>query len=287
MLIERLPHYGQLIRFDKPIGTWLLLWPSLWGLWIAAHGQPHALVLGIFVVGVFLMRSAGCAFNDFADRNFDGHVSRTQQRPIANGTISPTEALLISFGFMLFAFCLSLLLNPLTIKLALVGFALTLIYPWMKRFIHAPQAVLGIAFSWSIPMAFAAELNTIPIEAWVLFLIAVLWPIIYDTFYAMADREDDLHLGLKSTAIWFGDSDKLVLALLQGIFFVALICFGMWQQFNRWYFVGITTAIGFAIYQQILIKDRQPTQCFKAFLNNHWIGMWIFFGIFLNYLPPR
>lgn len=287
MLIERLPHYGQLIRFDKPIGTWLLLWPSLWGLWIAAHGQPHALVLGIFVVGVFLMRSAGCAFNDFADRNFDGHVSRTQQRPIANGTISPTEALLISFGFMLFAFCLSLLLNPLTIKLALVGFALTLIYPWMKRFIHAPQAVLGIAFSWSIPMAFAAELNTIPIEAWVLFLIAVLWPIIYDTFYAMADREDDLHLGLKSKAIWFGDSDKLVLALLQGIFFVALICFGMWQQFNRWYFVGITTAIGFAIYQQILIKDRQPTQCFKAFLNNHWIGMWIFFGIFLNYLPPR
>ncbi len=281
---DRLQYYSQLIRFDKPIGFYLLLWPCLWGLWIAGQGRPQPLVLIIFIIGTFLMRSAGCAFNDFTDRNFDSHVDRTQQRPLTAGLISAPEALAVSFSLMLVAFLLVLMLNSLVIKLAVVGAALTLLYPWMKRFIHAPQAVLGIAFSWSIPMAFAAQTGSVPVDAWILFLIAIIWAVIYDTFYAMADREDDLKLGLKSTAIWFGAADKKILALLHCLFFVALFGFGYWQQFTVWYYAGLAAAMGFSIYQQVLIRNRQPQQCFRAFLNNHWVGLCIFTGIFFNFL---
>ncbi len=282
---EHLYQYYLLMRMDRPIGTWLLLWPTFWALWIAVEGIPAFDVLAIFTLGVFIMRSAGCVINDYADRNIDKHIERTKHRPITSGKVSPKEAL------GLFAFCISsafflvLFLNLYTVILSVIALLLASIYPFMKRYTHYPQIVLGMAFSWAIPMGFAAQLNTIPDVAWILYLVTIFWIVSYDTMYAMADREDDLKIGVKSTAIIFADHDKLIIALLQVIFTLGMYGVAWMVQGGIFFYLGITASIAFSIFQQYLIRNRDPKSCFQAFLNNHWLGMLIFIGIFLNYLP--
>jgi len=279
---KRINAYLKLIRFDKPIGTLLLLWPTLWGLWIASHGHPNPYILFVFITGTFLMRSAGCAMNDFADRDFDPHVARTQTRPIAAGLIKPIEALSIAISLALIAFLLVLTLNKLTIQLSLVGAVLAAMYPFMKRFIQMPQMILGIAFSWGIPMAFAAQTNTVPFIAWLLFITACVWPVIYDTMYAMVDKQDDIDIGVKSTAIWFGKYDRVIIASLQFIF-ITLFCVVAWYtQMTLWFYISVFIAALLFVYQQYLIKDRVPVKCFKAFLNNNYVGLVLFVGIILS-----
>jgi 4-hydroxybenzoate polyprenyltransferase len=274
----------QLIRFDKPIGTLLLLWPTLWALWLAAQGVPDVELLVIFVVGTFLTRSAGCIVNDLADRNLDGAVARTSARPLVTGTVTAHEALILFMVLMLLAFMLVLLTNTLTIALSIVAVLLASGYPFMKRYTHLPQLVLGAAFSWGIPMAFAAQRGTLPTALWLVYLGNLLWTMAYDTAYAMVDREDDLRIGIKSTAILFGRYDRLIIALLQMSCLLCLYLAGLAFELGLYYNAALVVAAGLFVYQQYLIRERRPDACFKAFLHNNWVGMSIFAGVVLNYL---
>ena len=282
-IINRLEQYGYLIRLDKPIGTLLLLWPTLWALWIAARGFPDGLVLFVFVIGVFLMRSAGCAINDFADRNFDAHVERTQNRPLATGKITAGEAILVFVVLALIAFSLLQLLNQLTIYMSFVGIALAASYPFMKRYHYMPQVHLGAAFGWAAPMAFTAQANEITPVTWLLFMSTILWTTAYDTMYAMADIKDDLKIGLKSTAILFGEADKLIIFVLQLLLLLTLVFIGQQSGLGLYFYASLIAGSGFLIYQQYLIKDRDPGNCFRAFLNNNWFGLTVFVGIVIDY----
>ncbi len=272
-LEDRLQQYALLIRLDKPIGSLLLLWPTLWGLWLAGQGQPTQKVVLVFVLGVFLMRSAGCVINDIADRNLDPHVARTRERPLAAKQVSMSEALGLFLGLCLCAFALVLLLNTLTILLAFVGVILAASYPFMKRVHSLPQAHLGVAFGWSIPMAFAALTDAIPLIAWLLFAANVVWSIVYDTMYSMVDREDDLKMGVKSSAILFGIQDKRIIGYLQGLLMLLLVLVGVVADLGWIYYLGLLAAVWFVFYQQYLIRDREPAGCFHAFLNNNWFGL--------------
>jgi len=281
---NRLRQYYLLTRLDRPIGMFLLLWPMLWALWIASKGRPDGWVLVVFILGVVLMRSAGCVINDYADRDIDPHVARTRQRPIAAGRVSPREALWLFAALCLTAFALVLTLNSLTIYMSFAAVLLAMIYPYMKRYTHLPQVVLGMAFGWAVPMAFAAQTGEIPRVGWLLYVITILWSVIYDTMYAMVDREDDLKVGVKSTAILFGDADKVIIGLLQFLMLAGLMLLGQDLQLSILYKISLAVAAGFALYQQWLIRYREPKQCFRAFLNNNWLGAVIFLGLALEYL---
>ena len=280
---ERAIQYYYLTRLHRPIGILLLLWPTGWALWVAAQGWPDWPVLLVFVLGVVLMRSAGCVINDFADRHFDPQVSRTRDRPIASGKVTPKEALLLFSALCLLAFLLVLTMNRLTIYLAFGALALAAVYPFMKRYTHLPQVVLGMAFGWSIPMAFAAQTGEVPRVAWLLYVINVLWSVIYDTMYAMVDREDDLKAGVKSTAVLFADADRIIIGILQGLMLLALVLLGRQLELPGVYFMALVVVLGLSAYQQYLIRDREPAACFKAFLNNNWLGFAVFAGFFLSY----
>ncbi len=282
--VQQLKSYAYLMRLDKPIGIFLLLWPTMWALLIASHGHPPLYILIVFTLGVILMRSAGCVINDIADRNFDGHVTRTQTRPLVTGEASLKQALTLFFGLCAIAFGLVLTLNRLTVLLAIPGVLLASSYPFTKRITDAPQLILGIAFSWSIPMAFAAINNTVPVIAWLLMLANILWTTAYDTEYAMVDREDDLKIGIRSTAILFGKADKVIIGCLQVATLFFLLMVGQYCQLDDWYYLGLGISSMLILYQQHLIRDRKPPACFKAFLNNHWVGLIITTGILLAYL---
>ncbi|QTS83569.1 4-hydroxybenzoate octaprenyltransferase [Coxiella endosymbiont of Amblyomma nuttalli] len=277
-------HYFQLMRFDKPIGIFLLLWPTLWALWLAAGGIPSLKILVIFILGVVIMRAAGCVMNDLIDRNIDKYVQRTQLRPLAVGTVGIIEAIML-FGILcLFALVLAGLLNRLVIELAIVGIILIVIYPFLKRVTYLTQFWLGLTFSWGVPIAFAAEQGVVPKIAWFLFVTAVLWPITYDTQYAIMDREDDFKIGVKSMAILFGHYDRLIIGLLQGGMLLLFGMLGMFLSLNYWFYLGLLIALGFMIYQQVLIRYRKPENCFAAFRSNNYVGLVIFLGIFLTYI---
>lgn len=274
----------RLMRFDRPIGALLLLWPTLWALWIAGSGAPSIRNLVVFVSGVVVMRAAGCVMNDIADRDFDPHVERTRTRPLAGGELSAREAYLLLAGLLALAFALVLLTNRLTIVLAFAGAALALAYPFFKRVTHLPQFVLGIAFGWGIPMAFAAETGEVPPVAWLLLLTNVFYAVIYDTEYAMVDREDDRAIGVKSTAILFGARDRLIVGVLMLVMLALLGWLGQLQAYAwPWYAAVLAVAVLFA-YQQVLIRHRQREACFRAFLNNNWVGVAIFGGLVGHYL---
>lgn len=281
---ERVHQYALLARLHKPIGIFLLLWPTLWALWIAAEGMPRPGVLTVFVLGVILMRSAGCVINDYADREVDPRVSRTKDRPIAAGRVSADEAMLLFMALCFSAFLLVLTMNTFTILLSLGGVLLAGIYPFMKRVTHMPQIVLGMAFGWSVPMAFAAQTNAVPKIAWLIYVVTVLWAVIYDTMYAMADRADDLRIGVKSTAILFGDADRVIIGILQAMMLFALYLVGEQAQLGMEYNIAIGLAVALMVYHQYLIRYRQPALCIQAFLSNNWIGAAIFIGIVLNYI---
>lgn len=281
---ERLGHYWRLVRADRPIGIYLLLWPALWALWIAGDGHPDAWVVLIFVLGTALMRSAGCAINDYADRHFDGQVARTCERPLASGVISAREAVAVFALLSLVSFGLVLTLNALTIANSFVALALAAVYPFTKRYTHMPQVVLGAAFGWAVPMAFTALQDGIPLVAWVLFAATVVWALIYDTMYAMVDREDDLKAGIKSTAILFGRFDRLIIGLLQLLMLALLWWVGELAGRGIYYQGGLAVSAVFFGYQQWLIRHRQPSACFAAFLNNHKLGLWLFVALALDYL---
>ena len=271
--------FWQLTRMNRPIGSLLLLWPTLWALFLAADGLPDWHVLIVFVLGVIFMRSAGCVINDFADRKVDGHVKRTANRPLPSGLISSKEALTLFAVLVVCSFLLVLTMNTLTIMLSGIGIVLAVAYPFMKRVTYLPQFVLGLAFSWAIPMAYAAESNQVPPEAWLLFVINALWTIAYDTQYAMVDRDDDLKIGIKSTAILFGRFDKLIIGLLQLSVLTLLIILGSQLALSSMYYWGVLAAAGFFVYQQWLIKGREREACFKAFLNNNYVGGLVFAAI--------
>lgn len=283
LIINRVQNYAILMRLHRPIGIYLLLWPTLWAIWIAASGYPQIITVIVFVMGVILMRSAGCVINDYADRHIDKHVQRTKQRPITTGQVSPKEALILFSVLCLLAFLLVLLLNTLTVILAFAGLFLAVIYPFMKRYTYFPQAFLGLAFGWAIPMAFAAELGYIPNIAWILFIINILWVIAYDTMYAMIDRADDLKIGVKSTAIFFGTADRIIIASLQVIVLILLLWVGVLLWLNWSYYLAVAMAAALAAYQQWLIRKRIPELCLQAFLNNHWFGLVIFVGLAMSY----
>ena len=274
--------YWQLARLDKPIGTLLLLWPTLWALWLASAGTPSFSLFVIFTAGVFVMRSAGCVINDYADRRFDGHVKRTASRPLPAGRLTSSRALLFFLLLVLLAFVLVWQLNQFTIYLSVGGLLLAAIYPFMKRVTSLPQVVLGMAFSWSIPMAYGAVNGTLSITCWLLFLANLLWTVAYDTMYAMVDRDDDLKIGVKSTAILFGERDRLYIALLQLGTLGLLVLTGWLEQLTASYFISLFLAAALFLYQQWLIRHRQRDACFRAFLNNNWVGMLIFVGIVLT-----
>ena len=284
-MFEKLSDYGQLIRLDKPIGTLLLLWPTLWGLWIAGEGQPASKNVLIFVTGVFIMRSAGCAINDIADRDIDKHVTRTRQRPLTSGRVSLNEAIVLFLGFCLMALLLVLNLNLKTILLSLVGAFLAACYPFMKRITHLPQVFLGVAFAWGIPMAFAAQTNSLPVICWWLMLANIFWVVAYDTMYAMADKEDDLKIGVKSTAILFGDYDRMMVLTCQLALFGLLIYIGQLLKLNHYYYLLLALSAIFALFQVSLYFSRETQKCFRAFQNNAWFGSFIFIGFVLAYLP--
>ncbi|KAA3629388.1 MAG: 4-hydroxybenzoate octaprenyltransferase [Proteobacteria bacterium] len=279
----RLPDFARLVRLDKPIGIYLLLWPPLWALWIAGDGRPDPLVVAVFVAGVILMRSAGCAINDYADRHFDGHVARTQARMIPAGRIRPREAVVAFAVLSLCAFALVLLMNWLTIGLSLIGLALAAVYPYSKRHTYLPQVVLGAAFGWAVPMAFAAQTGTVPALGWLMYVTAILWATAYDTMYAMVDRKDDLKIGIKSTAILFGELDKLIIGILQALVLGALFLIGQQAKLGGFYYMGLTVAAGLAIYEQWMIREREPAACFRAFLHNNWFGLVVFCGVVLDF----
>ena len=282
-MFARLKNYAVLMRLNKPIGIFLLLWPTLWALWIASKGDPDPLVLAIFMGGVVLMRSAGCVINDYADRHIDPEVARTQARPIPAGLVSPMEALVLFALLCLAAFGLVLLTNTLTIILSAVGAVLAAVYPFMKRHTYLPQAFLGLAFGWAIPMAFAAQTDALPKIVWLLLIANVLWATAYDTMYAMVDRPDDIRIGVKSTAILFGAFDTMMIAILQVTFIVVMILIGRQLKLGLYYDLGLGIAAGFALYQQFLLYRRSETQYFKAFLNNNWLGAAVFAGIAVEY----
>ena len=285
-ITERLDIYEKLMRLDKPIGILLLLWPTLWGLWIASSGSPKPEVVVIFMLGVVLMRCAGCIVNDFADRNFDPHVERTKNRPLAARLISPLEALLIAGGLIELAFLLVLQLNALTIKLSLAACLLAVIYPFLKRFFWLPQAWLGIAFGFGIPMAFSAHHEYVAPLAWVMLAANMFWAIAYDTEYAMVDRDDDVKLGLKSSAILFGHFDVLGVMVCQALFLLLMAATGYWARLGVFYFAGLAIAAALTTYQFALIRGRRRERCFEAFLNNNWLGAVVFGGILVDFLLP-
>ena len=281
----RLRDYSLLVRLDRPIGILLLLWPTLWALWIAGAGRPDIRVLLIFVIGVVLMRSAGCAINDYADRTFDPHVRRTRERPVAAGRVAPWEAVLVAAVLSFIAFMLVvLMLDWLTVQLAVIGGFLAASYPFLKRWTSLPQFYLGAAFGWSVPMAFAAQTGAVPTIAWLIFAAVVLWAVAYDTMYAMVDREDDLRIGVKSTAILFGRADRAVIGLCQAGMLALLLLVGERAGLGSWYLAGVAVAGALAVWQQVLIREREPQACFRAFLNNNLLGLAIFGGIALHYL---
>ncbi|MDR3490664.1 MAG: 4-hydroxybenzoate octaprenyltransferase [Gammaproteobacteria bacterium] len=282
-MLDKLKNYIMLMRLNKPIGFFLLLWPTLWALWLASSGMPPLNILIIFITGTLVMRSAGCIINDFADRHFDKYVERTRERPLTTGAVTVKEALILFFILLSIAFVLVLFLNPLSIELAFIGAGLAIFYPYMKRFTHLPQVGLGTAFSWGVPMAFAATTNNVPTTAVILFFTALIWPVIYDTQYAMTDRKDDLKLNLQSTAILFGQWDKIIIGLLQIIFLLMLSWVGYLFQLTTYYYLSLILVAILFIYQQRLIYTRLPKNCFRAFLNNHWVGLIIFLGIAASY----
>jgi 4-hydroxybenzoate polyprenyltransferase len=279
--------YARLMRLDRPIGIWLLLWPTLWAVWIASRGKPSADIFLIFVAGTVIMRSAGCVINDYADRGFDPRVQRTRDRPLASGSISSIEALVLFTILALTALLLALRLNKLTLLYAVAGAFVAVTYPFIKRFLSVPQLFLGVAFGAGIPMAFAAQIERVPQVAWLVFLANILWVTVYDTMYAMVDREDDLKIGVRSTAILFGDSDRHIIALLQVMTLVSLYLVGRIIHFGRWYEAGLLAGALLFIYQLWLIRDRSREGCFRAFLNNNYFGMSVFIGILLEYQFPR
>jgi 4-hydroxybenzoate polyprenyltransferase len=283
-LRQRLDTYEKLMRLDKPIGILLLLWPTLWALWISSHGRPDWMVAWVFVVGTVLMRSAGCVINDFADRDFDPHVQRTKHRPLASGMVQPWEALLLAAALALLAFALVLWLNRLTVILALVAAFLAASYPFTKRFLLIPQAYLGIAFGFGIPMAFAAHNDYVPPLAWTMLVANVFWAIAYDTEYAMVDRTDDLRIGIKSSAILFGRYDVAAVMVSHCIFLAIMAAIGVWLRLGMPYFLGLVAALLLVLYQFRLIRGRDQERCFKAFLHNNWVGAAVFAGIAFDYL---
>ncbi len=282
-MVSQLRNYAKLMRLDKPIGIWLLLWPTLWALWLAGDGSPDQGLFVIFVLGVVVMRSAGCVLNDYVDRKIDPYVERTRSRPIASGSVAPLEALTLFAALALIAVGLASMLNELARLLAVVAAVLTIAYPFVKRYLSIPQFVLGAAFGWAVPMAFAAQTGKTPELAWLVFGTAMIWAVIYDTFYAMVDRDDDKKLGVKSTAILFGEADLFVIAGLQVTMILALLLIGYRAQLGFWYYLSVLIAGCLMLWHQWLARDRQPAGCFAAFLNNHLIGMVVFIGIVLNY----
>ena len=282
-LLAHYSRYWRLMRMHRPIGIWLLLWPTLWGLWIASAGRPDPKVFLILVLGTIVVRSAGCVINDFADRKIDPHVARTADRPLATGEVAPVEALILFGALMVIALGLVLNLNRLTLTFALAGAFLTIVYPFTKRFLSTPQFVLGVAFSWGVPMAFAATAGDVPRVGWLLFLATVIWVVVYDTQYAMTDLPDDIKLGVRSTAILFGDLDRAFIVSLQALFLASLVLVGRAAAMGPWYYGGLTAGALFCLYQAYLIKERDIVQSFRAFLNNAWLGAAVFAGILLDY----
>ena len=282
-LVAQVRNYGKLMRIDKPIGVWLLLWPTLWALWLAGEGHPDQGLFLVFVLGVFIMRSAGCVLNDYVDRDIDPYVERTRNRPIASGAVAPMEALTLFVALGLIAIGLATMLNRPAQLLAIVAAGLTVSYPFIKRFVSIPQFILGAAFGWAVPMVFAAQTGEVPQLAWIVFGAALIWAVIYDTYYAMVDREDDRKLGVKSTALLFGEVDLFVIGGLQVIMLLALVFVGLRAELSAWYYLSVASAGGLMAYHQWLARDRQPAGCFAAFLHNHTIGLVIFIGIVLHY----
>jgi 4-hydroxybenzoate polyprenyltransferase len=286
-LYDRTRQYVLLMRLHRPIGILLLLWPTLWALWIASSGNPQPLVLVVLLLGVVVMRSAGCVINDYADRDFDPYVQRTRERPIATGRVTVKESMWLLFGLCVLALALVLLLNRLTIALSLIALTLAVTYPFVKRYTHLPQLYLGVAFGWAVPMAFSAQTGEVPAVAWLLLGAVVLWAIAYDTMYAMVDREDDVQIGVKSTAVLFGKGDRMIIAGAQTAFLLLLAFIGYYVGLKLYYYLGLIAAALFGLYQQHLIRDREPQHCFLAFRNNSWLGATIFIGILLDYLAAQ
>lgn len=281
--LANVPFYIQLMRVDKPIGTLLLLWPTYWALWLANSGMPSLLNFIVFTLGVIVMRSAGCVINDFADRKIDGSVKRTAGRPLATGQVSAGEALSLFILLIVIAFLLVLLLGINTILLSFGALALAFCYPFMKRYTQLPQVILGAAFGWAIPMAYMASIDSLPIQAWLLFIANICWTVAYDTMYAMVDRDDDLKIGVKSTAILFGKYDRHIIFLLNANFIALLALIGLSNQLGFAFAAGLLVAIGLLAYQQVLIHKRARDACFKAFLNNHYVGLVIFIGLLFSF----
>jgi 4-hydroxybenzoate polyprenyltransferase len=284
-LARRLSEYAHLARLDRPIGTWLLLWPALWALWVAGAGRPEPRVLILFVLGVVVMRAAGCVVNDFADRDIDPHVRRTRDRPLAARRVAPAEALVLFGALIAIALILVTRLNELTVKLAFIGALLTISYPFVKRVFPMPQLYLGISFGgWSVPMAFAAQTGVLPRVCWLLYIAAVIWAALYDTIYAMIDREDDLRIGVKSSAILFADMDRFLIGVMQLMMLLSLVLAGHSMHFGGWYQAGVLAAAILFLWQQWLIRKREPAGCLRAFLNNQYVGLAVFVGILLEYV---
>ena len=281
---DKFKQYLLLIRLNRPIGIFLLLWPTLWGLWIASEGFPNTKILVVFLFGVFLMRSAGCILNDIIDKDFDKFVARTQNRPLASDKLSSIEAFIVAISLIFIAFLLVLTTNTLTVQLSFVAIILAGTYPFLKRHTYLPQFFLGLTFGWSIPMAFAATTNSIPKIAWLLLIANILWAVVYDTIYAMIDREDDLKIGIKSTAILFDDADRFIIGLIQSLVLIALIVIGQQASLNIIYYFSLIIGGCLFLYQLYLIRNRDPKKCMQAFLNNNWFGLVVFIGLFINYL---
>ncbi|EKT62888.1 TPA: 4-hydroxybenzoate octaprenyltransferase [Providencia alcalifaciens] len=283
MALSKWHAYSRLMRIDRPIGSLLLLWPTYWALWIAAQGSPSLHILIVFTAGVFLMRAAGCVINDFADRHFDGHVERTKHRPLPSGDVTEKEAKILFAALVGLSFLLVLTLNTMTIWLSVAGLALAWIYPFVKRVSHLPQVVLGAAFGWSIPMGFSAVSESLPLVCWLLFLVNIIWSVIYDTQYAMVDRNDDLKIGVKSTAILFGQYDKRIIGLLQVVMIGLLVVIGVLANLGHVYYGSLVLAAALFVYQQQLMINRERAPCFKAFMNNNYVGLILFFGMVVSY----
>jgi 4-hydroxybenzoate polyprenyltransferase len=281
---DKFKQYLLLIRLNRPIGIFLLLWPTLWGLWIASEGFPNTKILVVFLFGVFLMRSAGCILNDIIDKDFDKFVARTQNRPLASDKLSSIEAFIVAISLIFIAFLLVLTTNTLTVQLSFVAIILAGTYPFLKRHTYLPQFFLGLTFGWSIPMAFAATTNSIPKIAWLLLIANILWAVVYDTIYAMIDREDDLKIGIKSTAILFDDADRFIIGLIQSLALIALIIIGQQASLNTIYYFSLIIGGCLFLYQLYLIRNREQKKCMQAFLNNNWFGLVVFIGLFINYL---
>ncbi len=278
-MIKKITPYLVLMRLHRPVGSWLLLWPTLIALWIAGNGSPDMKWVVIFTLGVIVMRAAGCVINDLADKEVDGHVERTKGRPLVTGEVTPQQAKWLFLGLMTLAFILILFTTPFVMALSVVGALLAISYPFLKRMTHFPQVGLGLAFAWGIPMAYAAQAQHLPNTCWILFFATVMWIIAYDTLYAMADREDDVKIGVKSTAIAFGQYDKVIVGSLQVIMLLCLVGLGRTLDFKWPYFISLLVALGLMVYQQLLIKERDRKKCLQAFLNNQWVGMVVFLGV--------